>query len=93
MLTTIEVGDREIDAGVGHDCSRCAVTLGIRKEVKDGVYVATSHTTAYVGTLDLPLPGIASHFVDTFDNYKDGDGPRPAPITFDIDLPAEVLRG
>lgn len=96
-MTRVEVKREHIDRGEPRSCRYCAVTKAIEDIVKNDVVVATDFKKVRLlrnKRLDLHLPVEARQFISLYDDCEtDEDKAKVEPIAFDLDIPAEFLRG
>lgn len=101
-VTRVEVKREHIDRGDPGLCQSCAITRAIRDIVRDDIRVATQKTVVVMfdksnpggSRKDLGLPVEARQFISLYDDCEtDEDKAKVNPIAFDLDIPAEFLKG
>lgn len=94
MLVTIDVTDDDLENGKCTSIYECAMALAAKRVIKANVVYVGVRDVFYYNTNDpfQNVPHNHTKFIVAFDSWKKGEGPRPSPFSFQIDIPKEYVR-
>ena len=92
-MPLIQMTQEDIDEGRVGACKNCPVARAINRYLKPGAYASVAPSSIailYSGSLvaRCSSPEVASDFIFKFDG-----GGNPDPVFFNLDIPADCLKG